>query len=347
MKKTTCIFIALAISAAVTSARFTWGAFKQWRKQMNMKHKVWAGVGVMLALLVLGIAGCATNRFRIPKAGKDYMWLGDGGFRYSHNLSLIIATDIVSAETTSMLLLGDLRLLSDLLGPDVNAITGFNREQVWWPGENPQEDGVYSNTCVIIPSGENVIMNPPWIGWVGMNCEPNRVYYIHASGYDERRQRKFLDVTDSSDFSEVKKLYESAIASYATAQQSGGLQGALDRVARSLMASLNTQHNVAIVGVSSTDRDMADYVMEALEVILVQNRYMLVDRSALDEIRNEQRLQLSGDVDDDTAVSIGRFAGARIVIVGNISGTGVTRRLRLRALDTQTARIIGAALEQF
>jgi hypothetical protein len=82
-----------------------------------------------------------------------------------------------------------------------------------------------------------------------------------------------------------------------------------------------------------------------LENILVNNGLNVVDRSQLDKIRQEQNFQLSADVDDSSAVTIGKFAGANVVITGAISGSGDMRRFRLRALDTQTARVVGSASE--
>jgi hypothetical protein len=53
------------------------------------------------------------------------------------------------------------------------------------------------------------------------------------------------------------------------------------------------------------------------------------------------------EVDDDTAVSIEKFSGANIIVTGKIDGEGELRRLRLRALDTQTAQVVGVASERF
>jgi hypothetical protein len=46
-----------------------------------------------------------------------------------------------------------------------------------------------------------------------------------------------------------------------------------------------------------------------------------------------KRFQMYGDVSDDSAVLIGHFLGADVVITGTITGTGDQRRLRLRALN--------------
>jgi hypothetical protein len=72
-----------------------------------------------------------------------------------------------------------------------------------------------------------------------------------------------------------------------------------------------------------------------------------VDRRRLDQIRQEQSFQLSGDVDDRSAISIGNLLEANIVITGNVSGTGTNQWLSLKALDVKTAQILAMAREQF
>jgi hypothetical protein len=57
--------------------------------------------------------------------------------------------------------------------------------------------------------------------------------------------------------------------------------------------------------------------------------------------------QSSGEVDDDSAVSIGKLLGANVVITGSISGSDSMRRLRLKALNVQTAEIVAMASERF
>ena len=74
---------------------------------------------------------------------------------------------------------------------------------------------------------------------------------------------------------------------------------------------------------------------------------MIIDRSQLDRIRREQLFQLSGEVDDTQAISIGRIAGANVIITGAVTGAGELRRLRLRLLDTQTGQVLAAASERY
>ena len=126
-----------------------------------------------------------------------------------------------------------------------------------------------------------------------------------------------------------------------------GIECALERASRQVLINVDKNSRIAIVYVTSRDQTITEYVTGELEYILVSNGFILTDRSQLDRIRHEQNLQLSGEVDDATAVSIGRFVGADIIMTGVVDGEGALRRLRLRALNTQTAQIVGVASEHF
>ncbi|MCL2763100.1 MAG: CsgG/HfaB family protein, partial [Treponema sp.] len=76
-------------------------------------------------------------------------------------------------------------------------------------------------------------------------------------------------------------------------------------------------------------------------------KYDMVERARIDQILQEQNFQISGMVSDDTAVSIGKFLGAQVIIIGDISGSGNTRRLVFRALDVETGKIMGISSERF
>ncbi|MHC6203439.1 CsgG/HfaB family protein [Breznakiellaceae bacterium SP9] len=141
-----------------------------------------------------------------------------------------------------------------------------------------------------------------------------------------------------------EKVSEVAIASSGTKK---GLDGALERAAQSLTEGLKKDARIAIINISSGDTAQAEFITEEIEVLLVKGGFTVVDRRELDRIRKEQNFQLTGDVDDDSIVSLGKFAGADIVITGSVSGADSTRRLRLRALNTQTAQVMAAASEAF
>ncbi|MDR1288247.1 MAG: CsgG/HfaB family protein [Treponema sp.] len=104
---------------------------------------------------------------------------------------------------------------------------------------------------------------------------------------------------------------------------------------------------IAIVNIGAADPDDAEFVIEELSTELVKasresekEEYTMVDRRSLDAIRAEQNFQMGGDVSEDTVVSIGKFLGADVVITGSITGANEFRRLRVKALDVKTARLL-------
>jgi TolB-like protein len=115
-----------------------------------------------------------------------------------------------------------------------------------------------------------------------------------------------------------------------------------------LIDTLPQNSRIAVLSMSSDERTLSETAVDELEFNLVDARkFTVVDRGRLDQIRWEQNFQLSGEVSDNSAVSIGNMLGANIVIVGTISVNGSRGRITVRALDTKTAQIVTMAREQF
>ncbi|MDR3147187.1 MAG: CsgG/HfaB family protein, partial [Treponema sp.] len=106
--------------------------------------------------------------------------------------------------------------------------------------------------------------------------------------------------------------------------------------------------SIAVISIASDDPAEGEFAVEELTFLLVNaKQYSVVDRRNLDIIRAEQNFQLSGEVDDDTAVSIGHFIGAAIVITGNIGPYDTAKYLRLKALDVETGEIRAMVSRRF
>jgi hypothetical protein len=126
------------------------------------------------------------------------------------------------------------------------------------------------------------------------------------------------------------------------------LEAALYTAADVIITKLPSRTTIAVVSIASRDIESAEFVVDELAYIIVSaGSFKVVDRKSLEAIRSEQDFQTSGEVDDDSAVSIGKLLGANVVITGSISGVGSTRRLRLKALDVMTAEIVAMASEAF
>jgi hypothetical protein len=125
------------------------------------------------------------------------------------------------------------------------------------------------------------------------------------------------------------------------------VEGTLMRAAAALMSKIIPGSKIAIVYVTARDEEVSEFITGELEFIMVGNGFTLIDRSQLDRIRREQEFQMSGEVDDTQAVSVGKIAGANVILTGAVTGSGDLRRLRLRALSTESGQVLAVASEKY
>jgi hypothetical protein len=133
-----------------------------------------------------------------------------------------------------------------------------------------------------------------------------------------------------------------------TGNAASGMEEVIKRATSKLMNDLPRGSKIAVVDVSTDDWEIASTVIDEIEYNFVSSkRYTIVDRKTLDVIRNEQKLQTSGAISDETIVKIGALSGANVVIAGSLTKSGGSNRLSLRALDVQTGQIITMARESY
>ena len=66
----------------------------------------------------------------------------------------------------------------------------------------------------------------------------------------------------------------------------------------------------------------------------------VIERYRLQDLLTEQRLSLSGRVDEDTALEVGQMAGAQYIIHGQVTAIGETVRMDMRAVDVETSEVL-------
>ncbi len=70
-----------------------------------------------------------------------------------------------------------------------------------------------------------------------------------------------------------------------------------------------------------------------------RGKYRIIERAQLVRVMEEQSLQISGVVDEQAMVEIGKLLGAKMVVVGSLVRTGKTYTLNSRFIDVQTAEV--------
>jgi hypothetical protein len=162
-----------------------------------------------------------------------------------------------------------------------------------------------------------------------------------AAGASEKPSALSPSVETGKPEAEEPETEEAAAGETELAESpSASLTEALYRSYGNLSGGIPGPLSVAVINIASADPEEGEFAVEELILLLVNaKKYRIVERRNIDIIRAEQNFQLSGEVDDDTAVSIGRLIGAALVITGSISLYGAMKYLRLRALDVETGEI--------
>ena len=99
---------------------------------------------------------------------------------------------------------------------------------------------------------------------------------------------------------------------------------------------------VAFVSARQNFPALTEYIIDSLIENAVNDRvFSVVDRAQLDAIRSEIDFQMSGDVSDESARSLGRLLGANTIVTVTASQVGTMFRLGIRALEVESAEIQG------
>jgi hypothetical protein len=121
-------------------------------------------------------------------------------------------------------------------------------------------------------------------------------------------------------------------------------QNVIPQIFAALSKDIPARSRLAIVGIDSPNPHEAAFYLNELTLQFVNSKnYTIVDRSNIDSVLKEQNFQMSGYVDDDAMVSIGKFIGAQVVITGTISGAGPQKRMVIKAINVLTSEILSMA----
>jgi TolB-like protein len=103
--------------------------------------------------------------------------------------------------------------------------------------------------------------------------------------------------------------------------------------------------SVLILEITQASDNFSNTVMnEISDQLAINEKINIVDRQSLSAIRNELNLHLSGDVSDESALSIGRHLGAHYIVSGILEDRRNAYRLRLRIISIETTRVLSSII---
>ena len=124
------------------------------------------------------------------------------------------------------------------------------------------------------------------------------------------------------------------------AQSVVSLDEAISKGAIEIADRLTPATKVVVLNFQSPSQRLSDHVLDGMMMELLKSRKItVVDRANLELIRQEMRFQLSGEVSDESAQSIGRILGAQSIVSGRFEDMGTTYRVIFRTIAVETAEL--------
>jgi hypothetical protein len=117
------------------------------------------------------------------------------------------------------------------------------------------------------------------------------------------------------------------------------LEAGITQIAAEIERALPAGTCIAAINFKSPSARFSDFVLEELQGILIQNKKLMVlDRKNLQLRRDELTFQMSGEVSDETAVSVGHTLGAQSIVTGSLTDMGEGYYFTFRTFNTETTQ---------
>jgi hypothetical protein len=126
------------------------------------------------------------------------------------------------------------------------------------------------------------------------------------------------------------------------------LDVAIREASNYLNGNIPRRNKTVFLNITSDYPDLSEYILSLLSENAVNDKvFSVVDRGQIESIRAELSFQMSGDVDDNSAQSIGKMLGAQSIVSGAVSKIGTLYRLQVKAIEVQTAEVKGQWSKNF
>jgi len=119
------------------------------------------------------------------------------------------------------------------------------------------------------------------------------------------------------------------------------IDDAIAKSSQKIEEKIDAGTKVIVLNFISASPKLSDYVVEEIMFALVNSgKLAVIERKNLEMVKDELKFQLSGEVSDESAQSIGKFLGAKVIISGSFDDSF---RFRLKAIDVATAQLLAVS----
>ena len=139
--------------------------------------------------------------------------------------------------------------------------------------------------------------------------------------------------------------------------RAAGISERLDDIANQLSSAYQAKHpnagkqTVAVFPFSSNDELAKQRVGFAVSELLTSKlaklpEFTVVERSQLDQVLKEQKLQTTGAIDPESAVRVGKLLGAQLLVLGSVEKLGGSYQVNARIVDAATSEVAATTYKE-
>ena len=111
--------------------------------------------------------------------------------------------------------------------------------------------------------------------------------------------------------------------------------------------NIRERARVAVISVSSRDRDMREFLRSGIENELVNCEFTLIEKRFIEQVLAEQTLQQGWEYDERTVANVGKLTGAKYSVIARMEGNGDFRHISMAVVDNETGVRAGSARIRF
>ena len=127
------------------------------------------------------------------------------------------------------------------------------------------------------------------------------------------------------------------------------LDSRLENLTNQIVESLSHERKskIAVIEFSDLNGNITEFGMylseELITRLFLTRKFDVIERQLLNQVISEQKLGMTGLIDDESAIAIGKLLGVDAIVSGTVTDLGISLKVNARIIATETGSVFAVA----
>ncbi len=127
------------------------------------------------------------------------------------------------------------------------------------------------------------------------------------------------------------------------------LDSQLENLTNQIVESLSheSKSKIAVIEFSDLNGNITEFGMylseELITRLFLTRKFDVIERQLLNQVISEQKLGMTGLIDDESAIAIGKLLGVDAIVSGTITDLGISLKVNARLIATESGSVFAVA----